>query len=190
MRPSLPAAARALRRPRATGFGLLLLLALTGGGGGLQASPPVQRWGEGGRLELLPLRQGTTEPSAPSTLLLLISPADLQDDPQVLLLTPSRYLDRRALMQPGTLCRMAWPVTGAHPHCLQAWPLRLEPAAADLRLSLPRSLEPGSAYGLVLQIRNPSVEGLHPLRLHAVRPDGPAPTYIGTWLLETLSQAD
>jgi hypothetical protein len=165
-----------------------LLLALTGAA--FAADSRVRHWGEAGRLEPLPLRQGSTEPSALSSLLLLIRPADLPSAPVELRLTPSRHLDRRSLVQRGTLCRLAWPVTGPRPRCLEAWPVRLEPGAGDLRLPLPRLLEPGAAYELVLQIRNPSVEGLHPLRLHALSPGAPAPTYIGTWLLEILSQAD
>lgn len=178
-----------LRRRRAGLLGLPLLLALTGAA--FAADSRVRQWGEAGRLEPLPPRQGSTEPTALSSLLLLIRPADLPSAPVELRLTPSPHLDRRSLSQRGKLCRMAWPVTGARPRCLEAWPVQLEPnSGVDLRLPLPRPLEPGIAYGLVLQIRNPSVEGLHPLRLHALSPGAPDPTYIGTWLLEILSQAD
>ncbi len=178
--------------PRAVG--LLLPLALLLAGGGVAAAPPaaqrLRAWGDGQRLELLPLQQSSLEVLARSRMALLIRPFDLEGSAAELWIMPPATLDAGALARQLRLCRIALPVDSGRSRCLEALPLRLEVRATGLRVLPQVPLQPEVAYGVELLLRNPLQQGFHPLRLFAPTPERPGLAYVGTWLLQTTAQTD
>ena len=185
-----------LWRPRHRGCAAaLLLVPLLAAGGPARASEPrdVQRlraWGDGQRLELLPLQQSSFEVLARSQVMLLIRPHDLSSPTPELWITPPPTLDGRSLARKLRLCRSAVPIASRSIPCLEELPLRLEASADRLRLLPQRPLQPEDAYALQLLLRNPLQQGFHPLRLVGLSPERPEPVYLGTWLLQTDAQTD
>lgn len=173
---------------------LLLPLALLLAGGGVAAAQPaaqrLRAWGDGQRLELLPLQQSSFEVLARSQVTLLIRPHDLPRPTPELWITPPPTLDGRSLARKLRLCRSAVPIASRSIPCLEAPPLRLEASADRLRLLPQRPLQPEYAYALQLLLRNPLQQGFHPLRLLAPTPERPGLAYVGTWLLQTNAQTD
>lgn len=168
---------------------LLPLLAMPAGAG--QADPWLQqRWGDGRRLEPLPLLQSSGDPESRNQIELLIRPEDVPRPYRELRLIPAPSLDGRSLARHLRLCRMVRPAPGRRAPCLAVLPLRLTDEAGTLRLQLRDPLVPGGSYGLSVVLRNPTVEGLHPVRLFGLSSDRSGPEYIGTWLIEVLSQAE
>lgn len=173
---------------------LLLPLALLLAGGGVAAAQPaaqrLRAWGDGQRLELLPLQQSSLEVLARSRTTLLLRPFDLEGPTPELWIIPPATLDGRALARQLRLCRLRLPVDSRRARCLEDLPLRLEASATGLRLLPQAPLQPQVAYGVVLLLRNPLQQGFHPLRLLAPTPERPGLAYVGTWLLQTNAQTD
>lgn len=176
-------------RRRALSVALAALL-LAGGAAAAQArvssaAERLRAWGDGARLELLPLRQSSREVLARSQVMLLIRPHDLPRAYGELLLTPPPTLDARVLARQLHLCRIETPGRRRSVRCLERLPLLVEVRREQLLLRPQRPLEPDGAYGLELLLRNPLQQGFHPLRLFGLTPERPEPTYVGTWLLQT-----
>jgi hypothetical protein len=168
----------------------LAALLLAGGAAAAQArvssaADRLRAWGDGQRLELLPLRQSSREVLARSQVMLLIRPHDLPRAYGELLLTPPPTLDARVLARTLRFCRIAPPRRSDPVRCLEPLPVRVEVRRDGVRLELERPLDPASAHGLEVLLRNPLQQGFHPLRLFGLTPERPEPTYVGTWLLQT-----
>lgn len=192
-------------RPRGRGQGLagcrralsvaLASLLLSGGAAAAQArvssaADRLRAWGDGQRLELLPLQQSSLEVLARSRVTLVIRPHDLPRPYAALWLMPPPTLDARALARTLRFCRIDLPRRSDPVRCLEPLPVRLEVHRDGVRLELQPPLDPASAYGLELLLRNPLQQGFHPLRLFGLRPERPEPDYLGTWLLQTDAQAE
>ena len=173
----------------------LTALLLSGGATAAPTRTPtaqqrLRAWGDGQRLELLPLQQSSREVLARSQVMLLIRPHDLPRAYGELLLTPPPTLDARGLARTLRFCRIAPPRRSDPVRCLEPLPVGVEVRRDGVRLELQRPLDPASAYGLELLLRNPLQQGFHPLRLFGLRPERPEPDYLGTWLLQTDAQAE
>ena len=151
--------------------------------------PPAQQrlraWGDGQRLELLPLQQSSREVLARSQVMLLIRPHDLSRAYGELLLLPPPTLDALVLSRQLRLCRIETPGRRGTVRCLERLPLGVEVRREQLLLRPQWPLEPDGAYGFELLLRNPLQQGFHPLRLFGLKPERPEPSYVGTWLLQT-----
>jgi hypothetical protein len=168
----------------------LAALLLAGGAAAAQArvssaADRLRAWGDGQRLELLPLRQSSREVLARSQVMLLIRPHDLPRAYGELLLLPPPTLDALVLSRQLRLCRIETPGRRGTVRCLERLPLVVEVRREQLLLRPQRPLEPDGAYGFELLLRNPLQQGFHPLRLFGLKPERPEPSYVGTWLLQT-----
>ncbi len=173
----------------------LTALLLSGGATAAPTRTPaaqqrLRAWGDGQRLELLPLQQSSLEVLARSRVTLVIRPHDLPHPYAALWLMPPPTLDARALARTLHFCRIDLPRRSDPVRCLEPLPVRLEVRRDGVRLELQRPLDPASAYGLQLLLRNPLQQGFHPLRLFGLRPERPEPDYLGTWLLQTDAEAE
>ncbi len=178
---------------RGAGAALLLLLLVCApavSAGERSAGQRLRAWGDGQRLELLPLQQSSLEVLARSEVTLMIRPHDLLRPTPQLLLTPPPTLDARAIARHLRLCRIRIPGDSRPARCQQALPLQLILSDGSLRLRPESPLQPQQAYGLELVLRNPLQQGFHPLRLFALDPQRPAAEYLGTWLLQTDTQSE
>ena len=191
-RPFLPRLQPERRRAIPVALAALLLVggAAAAPGGVSSAAERRRAWGDGARLELLPLQQSSLEVLARSRMTLMLEPHDLPRPAAALLITPPPTLDARVLARHLRLCCIEPPRGRGPVRCLQALPLRLTLQGESLRLEPDRPLQPDQAYGLELLLRNPLQQGFHPLRLFALDPQQPAPEYLGTWLLQTFAQSD
>lgn len=181
--------------PRRGGARVALLVVVLAGGAVVAAPLPaaeqrLRAWGDGGRLELLPVQQSSLEVLARSQVTLLIQPHDLPRSYAELLITSPPTLDGRALAGSLRLCRIEVPRESRPVHCLERLPLRLEASRERLRLLLETPLAPQGAYGLKLLLRNPLQQGFHPLRLFGLAAQRREPEYLGTWLLQTFAQSE
>jgi hypothetical protein len=162
-----------------------------GPGASADASSRTLRWGDGVRLELFPLHQSSGEPAARSRFDLLIPPGTLTPGFSALQINlPSPLRDGASLARRLSLCRLASPASERHLHCLEPWPIVVEPLPAGLRIRPQRPLESGVPYAFSVKTRNPLGEGFLPVRLFGIRPDPQEPVYLGTWLIEILSRAE
>lgn len=172
----------------------LAALLLAGGAAAAARVPSalqrLRAWGDGQRLELLPLQQSSLEVLARSRVTLQIRPHDLSYPAAELLIVLPPTLDGRALARQLRLCRIDVPSASRREPCLEELPLRLQARAERLRLLPQRPLSPDGAYGLELLLRNPLQQGFHPLRLFGLSPERPEPEYLGTWLLQTTAQSE